>query len=956
MAKDDAMIEIEARTRNVVSFGPFRLIGSERLLTRDGAPVELGARTLDILIALVSRPNEAISKRALLASVWPDAMVGESSLRFHIASLRKALGDGKDGARYIATLAGRGYCFVAPVSRSIRPDAGGPVGVGRPILSNVPGRLARMVGRADGVLALSSELVDSRFVTIVGAGGVGKTTVAVAVGHELIELFAGAVLFVDLGALSDPNLVAGTVASMLGLSVQASDPIPGLTAYLRDKRVLLILDTCEHLIETAADLADRIFAAAPQVHILATSREALRVEGEQVHHLRPLAFPSEEAGLTSAVALTYPAIQLFVERAEAGGARLRLSDADAETIAGICRKLDGLALAIELVAGRVGSYGLQVTAALLEERLSLLWLGQRTAPPRQQTLKAMLDWSYELLSNLERRVLRQLAVFIGSFTLDAARVVLSSATLDQALVLGAIESLIAKSMVAVQPHGGTIRYRLLDTTRAYALETRVDDAEHADLAARHATYFWRWLEQAGAQSASLSNPAERGSYMADLSNVRTALEWAFGVGGRVDIGVKLATAAAPVFLAMSLLTECQRWSEGALRALDAIADSDTDEMRLQTSLGMSLMFLHGMSGAAHVALNRSLTIAEEHGDARDQLQLLGQLHMFHVRTGSFNSALDCARRSTAVSRNITDATATALAHCFLGISLCYLCDLDGARLEIEAGLVHGVGGRFDRISLGFDHYNLAAAYLARTLWLQGYPTKAVNRARQTVEDATNIDHPVTLCIALIWAVSMFLWVGDLQAADAHVDWLVSLAETYSLAPYLALGRGYKGELAIRQGDPGVGVELLRSCLEDLAPARHAVLSTPFNISIVEGLAAIGRFSEGLALIEEVIRRVEANGDLCYMPEALRAKGALLLSMSPSGGEAEACFWLSLQLRRQTRARVWELRTATNQAALLDSRGDRDAARSLLQPVFGQFEEGFGTADLKAAQRLLATFN
>src|SRR5215468_6259497 len=243
---ENAMVPTVAPSKDVLSFGSFRLVPSERLLTREGALVDLGARALDILIALVSRPNEVITKKELLSQVWPDVTVEEHSLRFHMASLRKALGDGKDGARYITTLAGRGYCFVAPVAQaSSSRDEGASVAAADFPHANLPSRLSRMVGRDDDVLKLSAQLTTSRFVTIVGAGGVGKTTVGVAVAHHLEAAFAGSILFVDLGMLSDPKLAATAVASMLGLSVQSDDAISILTAYLRDKRLLLILDTCE---------------------------------------------------------------------------------------------------------------------------------------------------------------------------------------------------------------------------------------------------------------------------------------------------------------------------------------------------------------------------------------------------------------------------------------------------------------------------------------------------------------------------------------------------------------------------------------------------------------------------------------------------------------------------------------------------------------------------------------
>jgi DNA-binding winged helix-turn-helix (wHTH) protein len=289
--KEDAVV---GQIKDLISFGPFNLAVSERLLTKKGVPVELGARTLDTLITLVSRPNEVLSKRDLLNQVWPDVTVEEGNLRFHIAKLRKALGDGKKEARYIITLPGRGYCFVAPILRSSErsgTDRRQPRSFPQ---TNLPGGLLRMIGRDEEVLALSIQLSSDRFVTIVGAGGVGKTTVAVAVAQAMIEQFAGAVLFFDLGALSDPTVMPNLLAPMLGLTTQSDDATSTLIAYLRDKRILLVLDNCEHLIEEVAALTAAIYATARQVHILATSREALRVEGEHIYRLESLACPPDD--------------------------------------------------------------------------------------------------------------------------------------------------------------------------------------------------------------------------------------------------------------------------------------------------------------------------------------------------------------------------------------------------------------------------------------------------------------------------------------------------------------------------------------------------------------------------------------------------------------------------------------------------------------------------------------
>jgi predicted ATPase/DNA-binding winged helix-turn-helix (wHTH) protein len=452
---------------DILSFGPFTLWPAERLLTRGDVQVDLGSRAFDILAVLASRPNETVGKRELLQQVWPDVTVEEGSLRFHVTNLRKALGDGRDGARYISTLPGRGYCFVAPITRSrsgsadsMEPSANWP----RP---NLPGRLHRMIGRADDLGGLTSLLTAKRFVTIVGTGGVGKTTLAVAAGHDLTTCFEGAVHFIDLGALSDACQVATTMASVLGLSIQSDDAVRALVAYLADRRTLLILDTCEHVIDAAACIASRIFAEAPEVHILATSRQPLQVQGEHLYKIAPLGCPPDESDLSAADAIAFPATELFLERAAAGGADLDLDDGETAIVANICRKLDGVPLAIELVAGRVASYGIGRTAELLEERLAALWPGQRTAPPRQKTLQATLDWSYGQLSELERLLLRRLAVFVGHFSLDAALSVVSDGAFPEALVFEAFDNLITKSMVATRPAGAAMRYRLLDTTRAY---------------------------------------------------------------------------------------------------------------------------------------------------------------------------------------------------------------------------------------------------------------------------------------------------------------------------------------------------------------------------------------------------------------------------------------------------------------------------------------------------------
>ncbi len=941
------------RTDGGLSFGPFNLLVNERLLTKEGVPVELGARALDILIALVSNANEIVSKKDLLSRVWPDVIVEEGSLRFHMNGLRRALGDGRGDARYIATLPGRGYCFVAPVSKWDSPRNSASVKAANFAHANLPCRLTQIVGRVEDVLRLSAQLTAFRIVSIVGPGGIGKTTVAVAVGHHLSEAFNGAVLFVDFGMLSDPNLVAPGVASMLGLAVSSNDALPSLMAYLRERRILLILDTCEHLIDAVAMFAASIVEAAPQVHILTTTREALRIDGERIYKLDALACPPDDPEITAAAVFSFPATQLFIERAAESGVSLDIGDEDARVVASICRKLDGVALALELAARRVETCGLPQTAALLDQYLTLTWQGARTAPPRQRTLQATLDWSFGLLTEPERMVLSRLAIFVGHFTLDAALEVITSAPLDRSTVFGAIDSLVAKSMVATQPIGAMMRYRLLDTTRAYALESQTDDTERAEMAVRHAAYFRQWLEQFGADWSALSTGNERAPHLAALNNVRAALEWCFSAKGNIEIGVGLAAAATPVFLTMSLLPECHRWSQRALLALDETSRGGSEEMHLQAGLGISSMYTMGSGEKSHSALTRSLELAEKLCDPVEQFRLIGQLHGFYRRAGNFDRMLALAQRGEAVAKEMADPIGIAAAHSLLGLSHHLIGNQVEARAHLEAALAPAlVSNSAEARRLGF-HYERPRINLARTLWLLGYPEQAVELARKTVDGFAAIE-PVTIPIALLWGGCVFRWSGDLARARGCIDRLILESERHALTPFQAVGRGLKGQVLIQQGEIETGVELLRGSLAILSAERYELYATELNGALAQGFAMLGRLDQAILTIDETIAKLERHGEL-FMPELQRIRGEIL-EKSADERSAEVAFRRAIELADQQSAQSWRLRASISLAGLQLRQGRRAEARDALSETYARFSEGFDTADLKAAKFLLATLS
>jgi len=445
---------LHLRSGRELAFGTFRFYPEQRLLLRGDTPVTVGSRAREILLLLVERAGQTVKKGDLMARVWPDVVVEEGTLRVHIAALRKALGDSRNGLRYIENVTGHGYRFLAPVKRVDAQEA--------PLLDvaeavSLPERAAvpptRIIGRAAVVAALASDLPKRRFVTIVGPGGIGKTTVAIAAVEHLRAEFPDGVRLVELASVTDPALLTGTVASAMGLRSASEDPLPSIARHLEQKRMLVVLDNCEQVVEAAALLAEELLTRAAGVSIIATSREALGAKGEWVLRLAPLDLPPHGAALTAAAARSFSAIELFVERATASLDTFELSDADTATVSDICRRLDGVPLAIELAAARVNLLGIHGLAARLEDRLGLLTVGRRTAVARHQTLRAMVDWSHEYLPLRGKMVLRRLAVFSGSFDLQAAIGVVADDEVGAATVADLLAGLAAKSLVTVHLTG-----------------------------------------------------------------------------------------------------------------------------------------------------------------------------------------------------------------------------------------------------------------------------------------------------------------------------------------------------------------------------------------------------------------------------------------------------------------------------------------------------------------------
>jgi predicted ATPase/DNA-binding winged helix-turn-helix (wHTH) protein len=474
----------------VHQFGPFRLLPQPRMLLKGGEPVRLGSRAREILFVLVERAGRIVKKNELINRVWPDTVVEEGTLRVHIAALRKALDDGKGAMRYIENVTGHGYRFVAPLTAPSHAEVK-PVQV-EPTLQPpaLPLAPVRLIGRMQALETLSSRLQEQRFMTVAGPGGIGKTSLAIATAHYLQFSYEHGVCFVDLGPVSTPAAISGALAAALGLR------------FLTHRRMLIVLDNCEHVIETAAILAQTVLGAAANVRILATSREPLRAMSESVFRLAPLEIPPPSAAMAAAEAFEFSAVQLFVERAMASAHLFELNDADVPLVADICRKLDGLPLAIELAATRMDVFGLRGLAARLDDCLGILTRGHRTAIPRHRTLRAALDWSYAILPRAEQVALCRLSVFAGSFDAAAARTVITNDEAEIEDVVDLLTDLVSKSLLTVRINEDQAVYQLLGTSRAYAIEKLQASDECNEIRQRHARYCR--TREFEATSASLS--------------------------------------------------------------------------------------------------------------------------------------------------------------------------------------------------------------------------------------------------------------------------------------------------------------------------------------------------------------------------------------------------------------------------------------------------------------------
>ena len=904
--------------RRVIRFGPFEMWPVERLLNDAGRSIPLGDRAFDLLSALLERPGEIFTKEELIARAWPRRVVEEGNLRIHIAALRRALGDRHDGRRYIVNAIGRGYAFVADVRTESATSTPGITTAGHAI----PAPLTRPIGRDSEVEEISFLVTRSRLVTILGGGGIGKSAIARCVAAQCVSAFRDGVCFIDLTSVADPRHVPRALAQ--GFAIGEEDPLSDLSRHLRQRHLLLLLDNCEHVIETTARVVETLLTKDSLLHVLATSREPLRVEGERRIRVKELGVPHETAMIDKRSAADHSAIKLFVDLAQCADQSFELTDTNAPVVASICRYLDGNPLAIELAAARVGSMPLTDLAARLKEQLLVNPLGRRTECARHQTFKATLDWSYALLADKERIALQRLSVFRGAFplTLGIRVIALDDISEDDAAYV--LFGLTDQSLVATENGTGPPLHRLAHATRDYAFD-KLQETGYATQALRgHAEQIGHLLRKAQLDWNTFAREDWLRAYAFALEDVRYAIRWALSEAGDVLLGARLAADAIPFGYQLSLADEFRAL---AREALDAISGIQAPELKERLTATVSILGRHFSDGSHDNAL--PATTSELPVSQQVTLVINGTIEK--IERGDYPQAASSAQRLAEWAAQTREPFALLISNRLLAQAEHFQGNHREARRLAESVLDAEVAAApLHHYATPIDHRVSMRIVLARVLWLEGLADQASAMAEIALDYAEE-DTPYSVCQVLaLAACPIAAWRGDWDDAAALAAALAEHAARHRLSRWALYARHFAYRLAERDS----GREIGGGAPEGLI--AHTLLS----------------FGRGGPLVVDAC--LESNSWCAPEQMRIQAEQALATSGSSSFDGAESMLLASLHLAERQNALAWRLRTAISLASLWRLADRSSEAARLLSSVYALFAEGHNSADLRKAQHLLKT--
>jgi predicted ATPase/DNA-binding winged helix-turn-helix (wHTH) protein len=931
---------------------------ARRELRVRGALVPIGGRAFEIIEILLGESGELVTTDQLMERAWPGAIVEENTLQVHISAVRKALGPDRG---MLKNVKGRGYRLLGSwhVSEGAAPvgeSAATPL-PSHPASNNLPATGTDLIGRDVVIQELQDLLSAYRLITLTGPGGIGKTRLALEAARQMATQGTGDVWLVELASLSDPGLISSVVASTLHLGLGFADiSAEGVARAIGRRKILLLLDNCEHVIDAAAMFAETIIPLCPQVTILATSREVFRIDGEHVYRVPPLDVPNQQDAADNI--LNYSAVQLCVARTSALDSAFSPDETNLPDIAVICQHLDGIPLAIEFAAARAAMIGVSQVATDLDNRLSLFMAGRRTTLARHQTLRAALDWSYDLLTASEQRLLRHVSVFPAGFTLEAATAMVRNTDLAAPVVDG-IASLVGKSLLTLDHSASGGRWRLLETIRAYAFEKLRESGEADRALQRQAAFFRDFLTPAGASSLE-PTPEAAVRYYREIDNIRAALDWSFSPAGDTSIGTAITAAFLPVWLRFALGTEFRRRAENALAHLGDHSTTDAPRrMVLCVGLGITLIQIGASEGEALSVAMESLRIAEALGDPLSQMYALWAVWVAHAYRGNYRAAEPVAEKFSRLAAASGDPARGYLADRFMGVSMHHRGNQPKAREHLD--LVSDQYRRsLERPNIAWLGHNLSEfshSTLARTLCLQGYLDQARILAQRCVDHMQLAGEKYGLCYVLAEAACpVAITINDMDAAAKHVTHFLSASEALDLKYWKNLARCLEGVFLVKQGNYDAGVAALRASLAICDEAGGMTRYPAFLGAMADGLAGLGRIDDARLALEQAMARADRDGEEWCLPDLLCKKGELILRetglTSDHVDSAERRFRDAIDLAQRQGALLWELRGARCLAGLRLAQKRPNDARQILAPVYGRFVEGFETPDLCEAKLLL----
>jgi predicted ATPase/DNA-binding winged helix-turn-helix (wHTH) protein len=944
--------ELKNQADGTILFAPFEVDVKRRMLMRESLPIPLGSRAMDVLIALLARPGLLVGTQELLASAWPRTTAVEANLRAQIAVLRRVLDDANEGRRFIENVPGRGYRFVG----SIENQSGGFLADGPVLTENwkAPERM-RIIGRDDILADVLARLPHRRLLTLVGPGGIGKTTLALAIANVFGPTRTDGVRWIDLSGLTHGDSAAEAVAVALGLINFTNDHSPAVVSWLKDRRLLLVLDCCDRVVTSVAALAEMILGETADVHILVTSRESLRAAGEHLVRLGPLSSPLDVGGLAAEQAMEYPAIRLFAERAASVLGGFTLGDADVPYVARICASLDGIALAIELAAGHLVAIELRDLAALLEDKFRLLPVGRRTALARHRTMSAVLEWSFDTLSASERELLLGLAIFEGECSMAAARAVTLGVGLSTEDLAEAVSRLIDKSLVSATVSATGVTYHLLDTTRAFALERLKSAGRLHEISRRHAVFVLETLRRIETESHGLGAAAWLETRRRELPNMRAALNWVYEFDVEESLRLELSAAAAQFLFDLSLVEQCRRRSTHALLSM---ARHETQnlalEMRLRKVLALASYYTPGPVPETVDMLERALVISERLNDREYRGITLWGLWSVSIFRNEPTRALSFAQQFRATRGSLSDDAHGLLADRMTGIALHFFGDQRGARQCLER-----VSSRFDPLAhswnnLGphIDHGLMARVYLARVLWLQGDPALGLQMCEDSVEALRVRGGAIARCHGLFEvAIPLHFMSGNFAAANANLFLLQELAATHGLSIFQA-GAAW-ASLAFSAIHDQTDLSSCRTAALALQECRYESQYPWLSGIMAEEALRRGDVAGGLEWIAPCLAEDNGASSGWWSSELQRLRGDLVAAgAAPADREvALAILQKAIDIARLQGAVALELRATVSRIRV--DRGYRAHAdlKGELDEVLAKFREGSETVDLIAARQL-----